>query len=236
MTFLAYKFPPLKITSQRAHINFILDSNISWLFLLLQSKSMDTQLVYPFRLRQRNSERRRRRIKSCRGVAARKHTGIGELSWFVGIPASDNVKAKREKSVGSEEVVLIYAGKRTHCWHFFTTNVNASRHVCSSTALENYRRVVEKNQRQCGIMSLTWWESSLWLFMKSLPSRSTSKVPLRWLLINDRQAELQNICSINQSEIELWDLLINYMFPARVIDIFFPSRRTTLMEPNEPIT
>lgn len=48
-------------------------------YFYFQSKSMDTQLVYPFRLRQRNSERRRCRVKNFQGVAVRKHRGIGEL-------------------------------------------------------------------------------------------------------------------------------------------------------------
>lgn len=71
---------------------------------------MATQLVYPFRLRQRNSERRRRRVKSYQGVAIRKHRGIGELK-------TDDMKAKgeREKRRREREIVLIYAGKRTRC-------------------------------------------------------------------------------------------------------------------------
>ncbi|CRK87540.1 CLUMA_CG001338, isoform A [Clunio marinus] len=41
---------------------------------------MDTQLVYPFRLRQRNFERRQRLLKNIQGVAIRKHRGIGQLT------------------------------------------------------------------------------------------------------------------------------------------------------------
>lgn len=42
---------------------------------------MDTQLVYPFRSRRRNFDRRQRWVKNFRGVAVRKHRGIGE--WCV---------------------------------------------------------------------------------------------------------------------------------------------------------
>lgn len=44
---------------------------------------MDTQLVYPFRLRRRSFERRRCRVKKFQGVAIRKHRGIGELKLLL---------------------------------------------------------------------------------------------------------------------------------------------------------
>lgn len=50
-------------------------------FFSLQNKSMDMQLVYPFRLNRRNSERQRWRVGNFHQgvVIVEKHKGIGEL-------------------------------------------------------------------------------------------------------------------------------------------------------------
>jgi hypothetical protein len=88
----------------------VIISNFSFLFPHLQSKSMDTQLVYPFRSSRRNSERcrrhhrrrRRRRVKNFRGVAIRKHRGIGELD---AARCSDHVERDRRKNRSRSETL-----------------------------------------------------------------------------------------------------------------------------------